>query len=74
MASAKLKGQGIRRDVCRVDVSHAVPFGSDEKVQVMTNHASLAAQQALRFAGEGTPCILAGDFNFKPGDAPYQLI
>ena len=49
-------------------------FGSDEKVQVMTNHASLAAQQALRFAGEGTPCILAGDFNFKPGDAPYQLI
>ena len=26
-------------------------FGSDEKVQVMTNHAALAAQEALRFAG-----------------------
>lgn len=49
-------------------------FGSDAKVQVMTNHASLAAQQALRFAGEGTPCVLAGDFNFKPGDAPYKLV
>ena len=49
-------------------------FGSDEKVQVMTNHASLAAQQALRFAGEGTPCVLTGDFNIKPADAPYALI
>ena len=27
----------------------------------------------MRFAGDGTPCILAGDFNFKPGDAPYKL-
>ena len=26
-------------------------FGSDEKVMVMTNHAALAAQEALRFAG-----------------------
>ena len=26
-------------------------FGSDEKVQVMTNHAALAAQEALRSAG-----------------------
>jgi len=49
-------------------------FGSDAKVQVMTNHVCLAAQQALRFAGDGTPCVLAGDFNIKPHDAPYALI
>lgn len=49
-------------------------FGSDAKVQVMTNHASLAAQQAQRFAGDKTPCVLAGDFNFKSHDAPYKLI
>ena len=48
-------------------------FGTDPKVQVMTNHAALAAQAAQRFAGD-RPCVLAGDFNFKPGDAPYRLI
>ena len=48
--------------------------GLDAKVQVMTNHASLAAQQAQRFAGDNTPCVLAGDFNFKCHDAPYKLI
>lgn len=74
MASAKLrcKKSGVTFAVS----TYHMPclFGSDEKVQVMTNHASLAAQQALRFAGEGTPSILAGDFNIKPGDAPYALI
>jgi len=48
-------------------------FGSDAKVQVMTNHVSMAAQGALQFA-EGTPCVLAGDFNIKPADAPYELL
>lgn len=74
MASAKLKDKASGATFAVSTYHMPCLFGSDEKVQVMTNHASLAAQQALRFAGEGTPCILAGDFNFKPGDAPYQLI
>ena len=48
-------------------------FGSDAKCQVMTYHAALAAQHARAFA-QGAPFVLAGDFNFKPHDAPYQLL
>jgi len=74
LVSANLR---CKRSGRRVSVStYHMPclFGSDAKVQVMTNHAALAAQQALRFAGEGTPCVLAGDFNIKPADAPYKLL
>lgn len=48
-------------------------FGSDSKLQVMTVHAALAARHAAAFAGEGVPFVLAGDWNFKPQDAPYEL-
>lgn len=48
-------------------------FGSVPKVQVMVIHAALAAQHALAFA-DGAPCILAGDFNFAPGTAPYNVV
>jgi len=41
--------------------------------KVMVIHAALAAQCALRFAGSH-PLVLAGDWNFKPGAAPYQLL
>jgi len=41
--------------------------------KVMVIHAALAAQCALRFA-DGQPLVLAGDWNFKPGAAPYQLL
>eukprot|EP00933_Yihiella_yeosuensis_P049399 TRINITY_DN4626_c0_g1_i2.p1 TRINITY_DN4626_c0_g1~~TRINITY_DN4626_c0_g1_i2.p1 ORF type:complete len:582 (-),score=80.72 TRINITY_DN4626_c0_g1_i2:69-1814(-) len=41
--------------------------------EVMTIHTALAAQYAIRFAGD-VPLILAGDFNFKPGSPPYQLL
>lgn len=41
--------------------------------KVMVVHAALAAQHAISFA-EGGPLILAGDWNFKPQDAPYQLL
>mmetsp|Transcript_90626 Transcript_90626/g.201332 ORF Transcript_90626/g.201332 Transcript_90626/m.201332 type:complete len:248 (+) Transcript_90626:2-745(+) len=39
----------------------------------MVIHTALAAQCAQRFA-EGCPLVLAGDWNFKPGAAPYQLL
>ena len=39
----------------------------------MVMHAALAAQHALAFA-DGCPCILAGDFNFGPDSAPYELV
>jgi 2',5'-phosphodiesterase len=48
-------------------------FGSDQKCQVMSIHAALAAQHALKFA-DGLPCVLAGDFNFGPESAAYQII
>ena len=48
-------------------------FGSDSKLQVMTVHAALAARRAADFAGDGVPYVLAGDWNFKPQDAQYQL-
>ena len=48
-------------------------FGSDPKCQVMVYHAALAVQHARTFA-QGAPFVLAGDFNFKPHDAPYQLL
>mmetsp|Transcript_64866 Transcript_64866/g.120678 ORF Transcript_64866/g.120678 Transcript_64866/m.120678 type:complete len:481 (-) Transcript_64866:31-1473(-) len=41
--------------------------------QVMLIHASLFAQTAAEFAGD-SPLILAADWNFKPGSAPYQLL
>jgi len=41
--------------------------------KVMVIHTALAAQCAHRFA-RGRPLVLAGDWNFKPGAAPYQLL
>lgn len=41
--------------------------------KVMVIHTALAAQRAIKFAN-GHPLILAGDWNFKPGTAPYQLL
>lgn len=41
--------------------------------KVMVIHAALAAQCALRFARD-EPLVLAGDWNFKPGAAPYELL
>jgi 2',5'-phosphodiesterase len=40
---------------------------------VMVLHAALCAQRVLSLA-RGAPCVLIGDFNFKPGDAAYRLI
>jgi 2',5'-phosphodiesterase len=74
LASAKLRCKQSGASFAVSTYHMPCLFGSDEKVQVMTNHAALAAQEALRFAGQGTPCVLAGDFNIKPGDAPYALI
>jgi endonuclease/exonuclease/phosphatase family metal-dependent hydrolase len=41
--------------------------------KVMVIHTALATQCAQRFA-DAAPLILAGDWNFKPGAAPYQLL
>jgi len=54
-----------------VSTYHMPCFFRDMKVMVI--HASLAAQCALEFAGD-LPLILAGDFNFRPGSAPYALL
>lgn len=40
---------------------------------VMVIHAALCAQRTQLLA-RGAPCVLLGDFNFKPGDAAYRLI
>jgi len=43
--------------------------------QVMTLHAALAVQQVQRLAIEsGSPCVVAGDWNFKPGDHQYKMV
>jgi exonuclease III len=39
---------------------------------VMTIHSALVAKRLLDLAA-GDPCVLAGDFNFKPLSPPYQL-
>lgn len=41
--------------------------------QVMTCHAALVSQRMQALAGID-PYILAGDFNFKPGDPAYNLV
>merc|ERR1719326_2476878 len=41
--------------------------------KVMVIHAALAAQYAFKFV-DGLPLMLAGDWNFKPEAAPYQLL
>ena len=41
--------------------------------KLMVVHTALAAQHALRFA-DGLPLVLCGDWNFKPGDAPYKFM
>ncbi len=40
---------------------------------VMTIHAALAAQRVIALAA-GTPYVLTGDFNIKPGDPQYLLL
>jgi hypothetical protein len=43
--------------------------------QTMVLHAALATQHIQRLAlHTNAPCVLAGDFNFKPGDAAYRLV
>lgn len=42
-------------------------------MKVMVIHASLCGACAFKFAGD-LPLILAGDFNFRPGSAPYELL
>ena len=39
----------------------------------MVMHAALAVQR-IQLLARGAPCILLGDFNFKPGDAAYRLV
>ena len=39
----------------------------------MVIHAALCAQRTQALA-RGAPCVLLGDFNFKPGDAAYRLV
>jgi mRNA deadenylase 3'-5' endonuclease subunit Ccr4 len=43
---------------------------------VMTVHSDLAAYYTQQVAAEqgNLPCVLAGDFNIKPGDVPYQFL
>ncbi|GKY98656.1 hypothetical protein MPSEU_000822000 [Mayamaea pseudoterrestris] len=43
---------------------------------IMTIHSEMAAQYTQRIAAEqgDVPYVLAGDFNIKPGDAPYKLL
>lgn len=41
--------------------------------RVMTVHAALCLQETQRLAG-ALPYVLAGDFNFTPGSAPYRLV
>eukprot|EP00913_Durusdinium_trenchii_P025720 g24136.t1 len=45
----------------------------DDWPQVMVIHASICAKCAFEFAGD-LPLVLAGDFNFRPGSAPYELL
>ena len=71
--SAKLKCKKSGDAFCVSTYHMPCLFGSDPKVQVMTYHAALAAQQVRKFA-DGLPCVLAGDFNFMPGTAPYRLV
>jgi len=42
-------------------------------MKAMVIHASLCSACAFKFAGDA-PLILAGDFNFRPGSAPYELL
>ena len=41
--------------------------------KVMVIHAALASQKIQDFAKDDH-CILAGDFNFKPGESTYKLV
>jgi hypothetical protein len=40
---------------------------------IMVIHAALCTQRTQILA-RGAPCVLLGDFNFKPGDAAYRLV
>lgn len=73
LLSARLKCKASGRTFSVSTYHMPCLFGSDPKLQVMTIHAALAARRAADFAGEGVPFVLAGDWNFKPGDAPYEL-
>jgi endonuclease/exonuclease/phosphatase family metal-dependent hydrolase len=41
--------------------------------RVMVIHAALVTQRIQTLA-RGAPAVLIGDFNFKPGDAAYNLV
>jgi mRNA deadenylase 3'-5' endonuclease subunit Ccr4 len=41
--------------------------------RVMAFHASLSANEVIRLS-DTDPCIYCGDYNFKPGDASYELL
>lgn len=70
MVAARLRCPDTKAEV--VVGTYHMPCMFD-KPQVMTIHAALCAQTLQRISGT-TPHILAGDFNFKPGDPQYRLI
>jgi len=46
-----------------------------QEPQLMVMHAALAAQHVQRLAiASQAPCVLAGDWNIKPGSEAYQLL
>lgn len=73
LVSARLRCKKSGRTFAVTTYHMPCLFGSDPKCQVMVYHAALAAQHARAFA-QGAPFVLAGDFNFKPHDAPYELL
>ncbi|CAD7961545.1 unnamed protein product [Amoebophrya sp. A120] len=50
-------------------------FGASEKVRALGIHTAMLVQAFQEFAGESTPRILLGDFNFTPTNSPiYDYI
>ena len=70
---ARLRDRKTGDSFCVATYHMPCLFGTDEKCQVMIIHAAWLAQHAQRWA-RGTPLIVAGDFNIKPGDAAYNLL
>ncbi|CAK9076760.1 unnamed protein product [Durusdinium trenchii] len=70
MISLRLRHRGFDKEfvVCTYHMPCAY-----EHMKVMVIHASICAKCAFEFAGD-LPLVLAGDFNFRPGSAPYELL
>lgn len=71
---AKLKCKETEQELCVATYHMPCAFYAPK---VMNIHAALAAQRVQELAKTGSEdeCefIFCGDFNFKPGDAPYQM-